>query len=182
GLTTIAVSVFMIQYNHQLHDFFRSRGLLRVFEGPEDEEEEADAGGDELRGHVIVVGQNALGRRIVNRLLVEGMDVVAVDTDPAKLEGLRCRTVLGNVDHLSVLEEAGFRNARLVVSALQIENTNALLAYRGSRAGIPTSIHAFDQAVVGELKESGATHLLQSKSAGIRRLITVLQDMGRLTT
>lgn len=178
GLVTIAGSVYLILYNRELYGIMSSLGLLRIFGAGE--EKAGEGAEDQLHDHVIVVGQNALGRRIVHGLLDQGEVVVAIDTDRGKLEGLPCRTVLGNVDHLSVLEEASFQRARLLVSALQIENTNALLAYRGSRVGIPTSIHAFDQAVVEDLRESGATHLLQSKNAGIRRLISVLRGMGLL--
>lgn len=177
GIVTIAVSVYMILYNHQLYDLLARRGLLRwLTKGAARDAPERDSAG--LRGHVIVVGMNALGRRIVGRLLEMGETVVAIDTDPAKLLGLPCLTVVGNVDHLSVLEEVSFREARLLVSALQIENSNALLAYRGRSAGVPTSIHAFDQAVVEDLRESGATHLILSKNAGIRRLTGVLRDLG----
>lgn len=179
GLVTIAASVYLILYNHSLFGMLGPRGLLRMFGARGDDSAEA-ADQEELRDHVVVVGQNALGRRIVHGLLAGGEEVVAVDTDRTKLEGLPCATVLGNVDHLSVLEEASFRRAKLLVSALQIENTNALLAYRGSSAGVPTSIHAFDQAVVDELRESGATHLLQSKNAGIRRLTSVLRGLGKV--
>ncbi len=178
GLATIGISVYMILYNHQLYRMFARMGLLRPF-GAETTEPDVESDGV-LTDHVIVVGQNALGRRIVERLLSGGEKVVAVDTDPGKLKDLSCPTVLGNVEHLSVLEEAGFRNARLLVSALQIEDTNNLLAYRAQRAGVPTSIHAFDRAVVPDLQESGATHLLQSKNAGIRQMTDALREKGLL--
>lgn len=178
GLATIGISVYMILYNHQLYRMVARTGLLRPF-GAEKGGAVLESDGG-LTDHVIVVGQNALGRRIVERLLSGGEKVVAIDTDPGKLKDLSCPTVLGNVEHLSVLEEAGFRSARLLVSALQIEDTNNLLAYRGERAGVPTSIHAFDRAVVPDLRESGASHLLQSKNAGIRQMTAALREKGLL--
>ena len=177
GIVTIAASVYMILYNQQLYDLLARRGLLRwLTRGAVHEAPVPEPIG--LRGHVIVVGMNALGRRIVGSLLEMGETVVAVDTDPAKLRDLPCMTMVGDVDHLSVLEEVSYRDARLLVSALQIENSNALLAYRGQSAGVATSIHAFDQGVVDDLRESGATHLILSKNAGIRRLTGVLRDLG----
>jgi Kef-type K+ transport system membrane component KefB len=168
GLVTIGGSVYMIIYNHQLYRALRRWGWLRVFRahtGPDE-----DAGETDPRGHVIVVGMNALGSRIVHELIAAGEEVVAIDSDPRKLEGLPCRTLTGSTEHLSVLDEANLADAKLLVSALQIEEANNLLAFRGREAGVPTSIHAFDRLVVDELREIGADHLIQSKSAGTRRL------------
>ena len=44
----------------------------------------------------------------------------------AEILGLPARTLLGSIDDSSVLDEAHFTKARLVVSALQIEDTNNL--------------------------------------------------------
>ena len=120
---------------------------------------------------------NALGRRIVHALLQRGELVVAIDNDPRKLEELPCLTVLGTAEHLSVLAEAGLERAKLLVSALQIEDANNLLAFRGRSAGVPTSIHAFDGSVVKQLREIGADHLIMSKNAGTRSLAAMLRQM-----
>lgn len=176
GLITIALSAYMILYNDRLYEQARRFGLLRMFRAPA--ESEPVAGGDELNDHVIVVGINALGRRIVERLLERGETVLAIDVSPWNLAQVRCRTLLGNAEHLSVLEAASIRKARLLVSALQIEDANHLLAYWGRVFGVPTSIHAFDQSVVDELREAGADHLIISKNAGTRRIAAEFRDAG----
>src|SRR5690606_1163159 len=116
----------------------------------------------ELAGHVVVVGMNTLGRAIVERLRARGETVVAVDTDPAKLEGLGAHTVFGSADSPAVLHEASVQRAKLVVAAPQIEEANALLAYRCAQLGVPISVHAFEPALVDELIEIGADHLMIS--------------------
>ncbi|HUF69262.1 MAG TPA: cation:proton antiporter family protein [Longimicrobiales bacterium] len=176
GLITITLSVYMILHNHWLHDFVKGRGWLRIFNART--EPEATAADVAPRDHVIVVGMNALGRRIVRDLLAEGEAVVAVDSDARKLAQVPCRTVLGSADLPSVLEEAGLERARLLVSALQIEDANTLLAYRCRQAGVASSIHAFDPAAIDELREIGADHLIVSKGAGTRRMATLFRDMG----
>ncbi|MGH7457688.1 MAG: cation:proton antiporter [Longimicrobiaceae bacterium] len=133
-----------------------------------------------LQNHVIVVGMNSLGREIVERLTERDEAVLAIDTDPGKLAGLPADTLLGNVEYLSVLEEANLHDAKLLVSALQIEDTNNLLAYRCRRAGVPSSIHAFDNAVIGELRRIGVSHLMISKNDGIKRMAEGLQSAGVL--
>ncbi len=182
GLITIGVSSYMILYNHQLYEWTRRVGLLRPFRprsaspadapAPDEEEPPSD--------HVIVVGMNHMGRRIVEGLTSAGERVLAVDTDPRKLEGLPCDTLLGNVEYPAVLEEAGLPGAKLLVSALQIEGTNNLLAFRARDAGVPVSVHAFDGSVEGSLRRLGADHLILSKNLGIRRIAEQLREMGVL--
>lgn len=177
GLVTIGVSAYMILYNHELYAVVRRAGLLRVFKAPQEPEVAPD---DELRGHVIVVGMNPLGRYIAERLTRQGETVLAIDTDMRKLEGLPCRTLQGDAAFLSVLDEARLSSAKLLVSALQIENTNQLLAYRAAEAGVPASIHAFDQSVVADLRQAGTDYLIDSKFQGTRKMIQQLRERGVL--
>ena len=127
---------------------------------------------------MIVVGMNSLGRRIVQELARRGERTLAIDSHPEKLEDLPGRTMIGNADHLSVLDEAGLERAKLLVSALQIEDTNRMLAYRARECGVPSSVHAFDQSLVPELRQLGATHLMDSRSVGIERVMDALHDAG----
>ncbi|CAN5154157.1 cation:proton antiporter [soil metagenome] len=176
GLVTIAASAYMILYNHPLYDFVQKLGLLRIFKARE--ELKVDDTGELLAGHVIVVGMNALGRRLVGALSERGEQVLAIDVSPRNLQGLPGSTMLGNAEHLSVLEAAGLHRAKLLVSALQIEDTNNLLAFWGRSHGVPTSIHAFDPSLVDELREAGADHLIISKDAGARRMAEALERAG----
>jgi Kef-type K+ transport system membrane component KefB len=184
GLITIAVSSYMILYNHQLYEWSRRVGLLRVFRARAGSEADADGPGGAAHepptGHVIVVGMNQLGRRVVEALADQGETVLAVDTDPRKLADLPAHTLLGNVEYPAVLEDAGLREAKLLVSALQIENTNNLLAFRARDAGVPTAIHAFDQSVLFSLERVGVDYVIRSKSSGIRRIAERLRDMELL--
>jgi Kef-type K+ transport system membrane component KefB len=177
GLVTIGISAYMILYNHQLYDLMRRWGVLRLFRaGQHDDEEHADP----LSGHVIVVGINPLSLYIIDRLVKNGETVLTIDTDPDKLVGLPCHTMQGNAAHTSVLDEANLAQAKLLVSALQIENTNNILAFRAARERVPTSIHAFDQSVVGDLQQMGVDYLIDSKFEGTKRMIQELRNRGVL--
>jgi Kef-type K+ transport system membrane component KefB len=184
GLLTIGASAFMIVYNHALYRLCRRLGLLRPFgarpeEGDEGRVEAAKPGGG-LRGHIIVVGMNALGRRLVEELHFRGETTLAIDTDPAKLHGLPGRTLLGTVEYPSVLDEAGLEGAKLLVSALQIEDTNNLLAYRCREAGVASSIHVFDSSVARQLREIGIGYPMVSKNSGTKRILAELEARGVL--
>lgn len=178
GVVTIAASSYMILYNHELYGVVSRAGLLRMFSASGEDPTPAASG---PTGHVIVVGMNALGRRLVELLSDRGEQVVAVDTDPHKLEGLPGTAVLGSADHFAVLEEANLPEARLLISALQIEDTNILLTWWGRKLGVPVSIHAFDQSVVEELEATGAKHLMHSKNTGVQRIAAELRRAGVLS-
>jgi Kef-type K+ transport system membrane component KefB len=175
GLLTIGASAALIQGGDRVYAALHDRGLLRAF-GARGLEESRPG---ELEGHVIVVGMNTLGRRLVEDLVERGEKVLAVDTDPEKLRAVECAAkLLGNTEHPDVLARANLRRAKLLISALQIEDANNLLAYQSHRAGIPSSIHAFDPILIGELKENGATHLMVSKHDGIRQVAQALRAEG----
>lgn len=184
GLGTMGVSSGLILNSRRIYARLRLAGVLRVFgaahEGPRDRERAGGHHGpaDDLREHVIVVGMNTMGRRIVAGLRERGEPTLAVDTDPMKLQAVGEPALLGSVIDLSVLEAAGIRRAKLLVSALQIEDANNLLAYRCRSFGVPCAIHAFDRSVVDDLRSIGATHLIESKTAGTRQLGEWLRARG----
>jgi len=164
GIVTIAISAYMILYTDRIYAVCKRLGILKLFRAKPTPETE---GAGERTGHVIVVGMNALGREIVRRLVARGEQVLAIDTDPAKLEGLDgAETEIGNVEYETVLEEAGLHDARLVVSALQIEDANHLLAYRCRAANLPCAIHAFDPSVIQDLVDLDVAYLLTPSLEG----------------
>jgi len=176
GLVTIAASAFMILYNHQLYGWLQPTGILGLFRAREGGSpmEEHDPRSD----HVIVVGMNTLGRRITIHLHEKGYQVLAVDTDPSKLEGLPCETLLGNAEYAAVMDEADLANARLLVSALHIEEVNRLLAYRAAEEGVPSAINAFDLHGVAALERLSVDHLIDTQQVGVDRIVAELGERG----
>ncbi len=177
GIVTIGVSAYMILYSDGLYEICRKLWILKPFRARQEEEV------DKVRirsGHIIVVGMNALGRAIVKGLVAKGNEVLAVDTDPRKLTGLDCEIEIGNVEYESVVDEIGLRQARLVVSALQIEDANNLLAYRCRLAGVPCAIHAFDVSVVDDLVDLGTDFMIMPSVDGVIEQRQVLEKEGIL--
>lgn len=176
ALVTIGGSAVLVPRSRRLHGMLEEGGYLGIL-GPGGRETEEPR---ERSGHVVVVGMNTLGRLLVEALSHMGDHVVAVDTDAGKLEGLPADTVVGSTDQLATLDAADATRARLVVSALQIEDANALLAWRCRSEGVPVSVHAFLPSLVAELREIGADHLMISKHDGVRQLADELQRLGVL--
>lgn len=175
GLVTIGTSAALMQGSERLQEGAARLGLLRPFRAPQHREPVAESA---LREHVIIVGMNTLGRRLVEAFVARGETVLAIDVDPTKLQDLPCATLQGNTEHPAVLAHANLTRAKLLVSALQIEDANNLLAHSARDAGVACSIHAFDPALVEELRENGATHLMISKYDGIRQVARALQRIG----
>jgi Kef-type K+ transport system membrane component KefB len=177
GFITIGISSYVIRGSDALYARLRDGRLLRLFGVADGTVPEAQR---ELEDHIIVIGMNTLGRHIVRGLRERGATVLAIDTDPAKMTDLDTHVLLGSVDDVAVLEEAGYARARLVVSALQIEDTNNLLTYRCRLAGVPISVHAYDEAVIADLLELGADHVMVSKHDGAREIAVRLRAAGVL--
>ncbi|HKK07996.1 MAG TPA: cation:proton antiporter, partial [Gemmatimonadota bacterium] len=173
GLLTIGASALLVPAGERLYRAAAARlpGRLAPAAG-------AEPAAPGPRGHVVVVGMNDLGRRLARALSGRGESVVAVDTDPGKLSGLDVPAVVGDVSVTGVLEEAGVPRARLVVSALRIEDVNGLLAYRCRELGVPVAIHAFEPEQAEELLELGVDHVLVSKHEVARELAAALRGLG----
>ncbi|MDQ8194384.1 cation:proton antiporter [Coraliomargarita sp. SDUM461004] len=176
GILTIAISSYLIIYSEPLYTVTKRLHLLHFLgakQAPDVDELHSHV------GHVIVVGMNALGREVVKKLSARGEIVLAIDTDPRKLEGLGAAlTLIGNVEYESVVEEIGLRHARLVVSALQIEDTNHLLAYRCRSADVPCAIHAFDISVVDDLLELDTNYMFMPAVDGVREQVALFEQVN----
>ncbi len=174
GILTIAISSYLIIYSDPLYGVFQRFGLLKVFKAKQEPDPyEVHSHED----HIIVVGMNALGREIVKQLTARGDKVLAIDTDPKKLEGLHpAQTLIGNVEYESVVDEIGLSKARLVVSALQIEDANHLLAYRCRSAGVTCAIHAFDISVIDDLLELDTSYMFMPAVDAVREQLAVFDQ------
>ncbi len=76
--------------------------------------------------------------------------------------------------------EIGLSRAKLVISALTIEDTNHLLAYRCRRAGVPCAIHAFDMGLVDDLLDLDTTCLITAAVDAAIYQRKLLQEEGIL--
>ena len=180
GILSISVSSYLIIYSEPLFVFAKSLGVFGVKGETDDDDSDQ---GQQFANHIIVIGMNAMGREIVRRLTERGETVVAVDTDPQKLRGLTgATTMIGNVEYHSVVEEIGLPRARMVVSALQIEDANNLLAYRCRSLGVPCAVHAFDDSVVEDLLDLNVSYLMMPAINGAVAERRLMREQGLLRT
>lgn len=177
GLITMGVSSYMILWGESLYTFVNNRGWLDIFGADADKEPEEI---EPLEGHIIVVGLESMGRGIAKHLADRGETVLGIELDPTRAGDVDFDVLIGNIDYASLVEEANLSKARLVVSTVRGEDSNSLLAWRCHQLGIPAAIHAFDPAVVRQLKELDVAHLIEAKELSMRRTVASMQEGGVL--
>lgn len=176
GVVTFVLSAYLILYNHELYDWIAPTGALRMFQAAREEKGTAAPLG--LRDHIVIVGMNDLGRKLVIALHERGESVLAIDTDPRRLVDLPGSTMVGNVEYSETLEEAHLGAAKLAVSALRIASTNALFAVRCQNLGVPVSLHVFDHSVAESLSKLESCYLVQPKLEAGHRVLEDLRALG----
>ncbi|NNM30350.1 MAG: portal protein, partial [Akkermansiaceae bacterium] len=181
GLMSIAVSTVAVVFRERLYDTVKRLGFLGMFRATGTRDRGAPGEGDgEFRDHIIIVGMNALGRELAEELAAAGEMVLAVDVDPGKLRRVKVPGLLGDAESAALLREACLRDAKLLVSALHIEPTNDLLAYRCRRAGVPCSIHAANLTALDNLLEMDVKYLIVPKADGTKLQQKELERLGIL--
>lgn len=92
----------------------------------------------------IVIGAGVVGFDVAKLLSQAEHDVVVVDTDADALahvnEKLDVMTVTGNGTSTKVLEQAGIRDARILVAVTAIDEVNIIACMLGDRLGVDTTI------------------------------------------
>jgi trk system potassium uptake protein TrkA len=80
---------------------------------------------------VLIVGAGTIGSHLASALAREGLDIVLVDADRARLDALEnqvdCQLVEGNAMSPEVMEEAGIRRTDLLVAVTNIDALNMSL-------------------------------------------------------
>lgn len=93
---------------------------------------------------IIVIGAGKVGFEIALRLSDEGHDTVVVDKDAASLHEIGDRldvmTILGNGASPAVLEQAGVREADIVVAVTESDEVNMIACMTAKRFGVSTCV------------------------------------------
>ncbi len=182
ALVSFALSAFAITASDTVIAFLEKSRLLRILRtSARVHSHRPDPPRHQARSnHIIVVGMNTLGRRIAGDASRRGWDVLAVDTDPRKLRGLPCDTLHGSASELPVLAEIDLDNARLLVSALRIDEANDWLAFQCRQRGIPCAINVVDLSDIELLLEMDPAYLIAAKVDGIKHQTQELRRLGIL--
>ncbi len=129
---------------------------------------------------VVVVGAGEVGFHLADRLSQEGQDVVVVDRDPERAERaseqLDVLTVLGNGASIPVLEEAGIREARILLAVTSQDEVNLISCLAASRLGVQYTI-----ARVSNPEYHARGSVLSRERLGIDLMINPEREAARET-
>lgn len=92
----------------------------------------------------IVVGAGDVGSDVAQLLATEQHDVAVIDIDEDVLQAVResldVLTIQGNGTSAEVLEEAGIRDADLLVAVTAVDEINLIACMMADRLGVPTTV------------------------------------------
>ena len=92
----------------------------------------------------IVVGAGEVGFDVAHLLALEQHDVTVIDIEASVLqrvkEKLDVMTIQGNGTSALVLEEAGIRDADMLIAVTEIDEVNLIACMMADRLGVPTTI------------------------------------------
>jgi trk system potassium uptake protein TrkA len=92
----------------------------------------------------IVVGAGEVGFDVAQLLALEQHDVTVIDVDDDVLQNVRDKldvmTIHGNGTSAMVLEDAGIRNADMLIAVTAIDEVNLIACMMGDRLGVPTTV------------------------------------------
>ncbi|MBI4522077.1 MAG: cation:proton antiporter, partial [Gemmatimonadetes bacterium] len=116
--------------------------------------------------HVLLLGCGENGMAVLEELIVVGQRVFVVDDDPgviAQLQQAEVPCLRGHGADVAVLEAAGARQARIIVSTLwRAVDNRAVLEYA---AGTPALVRVFDDEGADLVRRLGGTPILVSEAA-----------------
>jgi voltage-gated potassium channel len=125
-----------------------------------------------MTGHTIVCGWGRVGVSSTQYLGGTGQQIVVVDRDPARLEGVEHPTVLGDVTDDRVLEAAGIARARALIAAVDTDadNVYVTLSARALRPDLVIIARARGESSAATLLRAGANHVVNPQLIGGRRM------------
>ena len=127
---------------------------------------------DRMSDHVIICGWGRVGRASAAYLRGTGNDIVVIDRDPQRLEGIEYPHVLGDVSDDQTLQSAGIARARALITVLETDadNVYVTLSSRALRNDLVIVARARDEASKSKLIRAGANRAVNPQMIGGRRM------------
>ena len=134
---------------------------------------------DDLKDHIIVCGFGKMGFQAAWELKKAGIPFVIVEQDDAKGRSPRFAgeiILYGNAMEELILERAGIRRARGLITALTTDADNVLvtLTVKQIRPDLPVVARSAKLGTERQLKAAGADHIVSPYEIGGRRMAALL--------
>jgi voltage-gated potassium channel len=125
-----------------------------------------------LHDHVVICGWGRVGQAIAAEVAAGGRDLVVIELDPARVEGIGHHVVIGDATEDAVLRRAGVERAAALVAAVDSDAANSFITL-GARALVPGLFivaRARSTESVEKLARAGADRVVNPQSIGGARM------------
>ena len=130
---------------------------------------------NKLSDHVVVCGFGRLGQDLADQLSHRQIPYVVIDIDEAKIEKAKAQGQLvieGDATLESVLDQAGLKKARAIVSALPTDAENVFIALtaRNLVPEIQIVAKSEEESSCRKLRQAGANKIVMPHRVGARQM------------
>lgn len=125
-----------------------------------------------MKDHIIVCGFGRNGNRACEELRSQKVDFVVVDRDEQLIDLIqnqkKYKFILGNPTHEEVLEEAGIKKAKALITTLpsDAENVFLTLTVKDLNPDVKIISRASEENSIKKLKQAGAQHVIMPDAIG----------------
>jgi len=162
AMITFTLSTYAILNSNVLYDWLKP--WLRFFE-KKSLRDEYNHDSEKMTDHIVLVGVNRMGRRILDRLKKEKTPVLAVDFDPAVIDQLREENIpvlFGDFADPDIREKAQLDRARLLISTLPDMADNLIVIHSVRSFDLPVIVAATQEQDIRELYDAGAHYVVMA--------------------
>lgn len=170
GLTTMAVLVLLVSegVDYAMKLDFKGRRIEKKIEN--------------FDSHMIICGFGALGKTVCESLDKHGQNYVVVDMDSkvvAKLKDQGTPVVEGDALDSKVLEKAGIKRAKRLVSALPTDSSNVFLTLTVKELNpfVTVATRAYSEEAIKKLHRAGADVIVMPEIVGGKELAREILDL-----
>ncbi len=135
-----------------------------------------------LEQHVIVCGYGALGKTVCESMEKHSENYVIVDMDPkvvARLKDQGVPVVEGDALDSKILEKAGIKRAKRLVSALPTDSSNVFLTLTAKEINpfVMVATRAYSEEAIKKLHRAGADVIVMPEIVGGKELAREILDL-----
>jgi voltage-gated potassium channel len=167
-MALIFLGVGTVLYNLGIILEALTEGHLRIYLG----RRRMDRRIAELKGHIIVCGYGRVGRSAATQLAATGNEVVVVDTDISRFEGVSLPHFVGNALRDGTLHDAGIERAQALIIALDTDTDTVYvtLSARALRPDLVIISRARTLDARDKMVLAGATRAVNPQLIGGQRM------------
>lgn len=128
---------------------------------------------------IVIVGAGAVGSYLAERFSIEGLDVVVIESDPARAAqvqaSLDCLVITGNGASATTLKQAGLAEADLLIAVSSSDAANVLACHAATQLGIPRKVaRVEDPELKAEVEALGVDLVIDPGEAAARDLLVLV--------